>query len=137
EALGKSSVVPSIDFDTEGVVDIPVLNRNTEFRIPEIQINHSFNPFDEKTGQGREHNYHSKQTNTDGWEQLYAGFERQPAGEDNIPAALFDDEAERPAVVQAEYLQLKNKYIITAVKSGLMIIDQKRAHERILYEHFI
>ena len=138
ESLGKHNVVPSIDFDQSGSIDIPVLGKNnTQVRFPEITVNPDYNPFEQEK------------------KQSYGGFrpaeQNNGAGnsDDNMSMLWPDPEPflrsgkEEQLVISAESftgkkcLQLKQKYILTPVKSGLMIIDQRRAHERILFEKFM
>jgi DNA mismatch repair protein MutL len=138
ESLGKFSVVPSIDFNTEGVVEIPVLRKDTKIRTPEIDIDHAYNPFETKHSGGGKSDHHRNHVLPSGWEQLYNDSHKIPEAENATIERLFDDkEPEENISIDSEYLQLRNKYILTPVKSGLMVIDQKRAHERILYEQFI
>jgi DNA mismatch repair protein MutL len=134
EGLGKFNMVPSIDFETSDVIDIPVLSRHSGFAPPEVNINHSYNPFDneDKSESQAKPSYSypsNEKKQTDNWEQLYAGFDL--SDEKNTETAPVEEKKEN------HLFQLKGKYILTSVKSGLMIIDQKRAHERILYESFI
>jgi DNA mismatch repair protein MutL len=118
EALGKFSIIPSIDFNNEGIIDIPSLKKDTEIKVPKIPVNPEFNPFkpptDKSFSKNKLHN----------WEKLYSSFAE---GKDH-PQSLH---------LTSNMFQLKGKYILTSVKSGLMIIDQKRAHERILFEKYI
>lgn len=141
EALGKSSFVPSIDFDTYGVVDIPLVRPETEIRMPEIPVDYSFNPFNDqrKTFANQAQGQPVKGTNPvpERWQDLY-----QPSAENfqTAPTAnLFSKhESSLPESKEThQYLQVKNRFILTPVKSGLMLIDQKRAHERILFEKFL
>ncbi|QQS52518.1 MAG: DNA mismatch repair endonuclease MutL [Bacteroidota bacterium] len=141
EALGKSSFVPSIDFDTYGVVDIPLVRPETEIRMPEIPVDYSFNPFNDqrKTFANQAQGQPVKGTNPvpERWQDLY-----QPSAENfqTAPMAnLFSKhESSLPELKEThQYLQVKNRFILTPVKSGLMLIDQKRAHERILFEKFL
>ena len=122
EAFGRNNLSPSLDFDKEGVIDIPVLNRSSEIHLPEIRTNPDYNPFEEEGGAYRRHQpmQNSREpVYTDnryqGWEQLFE------------PAMVSDPPATR-------HVQVKNKYIFSPVKSGVMVIDQRRAHERILYD---
>ena len=139
EALGKSNVMPSIDFETEGVIDIPVLRRDTEIRAPHIEVNPAYNPFETNHSFSRKNIYQKEPAKIEGWEQLYSGFDKEIPGvnrSDN--KSLFDEEGiEEEVKTVPEYLQLRNKYILTSVKSGLMVIDQRRAHERVLFEDFM
>ena len=143
ETLGKTNVIPSIDFDTHGVIDIPVLKKNTPINTPDIPLDHSFNPFNDKPPKQKNElsanrSFESKKP-TDNWQKLYDGLEKSaPHNEAIDKLQLFsDEEQDNTSTKTNEYLQLKNKYILTSVKSGLMIIDQRHAHIRILYEKFI
>jgi len=134
EALGKHNMVPSLDFETTGVIDIPVFSKDQEIRPPEIQVNPEFNPFSgDSSGSPRQESYYHRET-VKNWERLYEGL-RQP---DNRPPQDFQKSID---IDQKEFttklIQYKNKYIIVPVKSGLMIIDQKRAHEKILYDKYL
>lgn len=138
EALGKSSAMPSIDFETEGVIDIPVLKKNTEIHSPEIKTDSSYNPFEESSN--RQFTEYRKKENIvpDGWESLYNDTANIKREDNEIQATLFGQFDENGIdIPKPEYIQIRNKYIITPVRSGMMIIDQKLAHERILYEQFI
>ena len=131
ESLGRFNIAPSLDFENEALIDIPV--RNSSDRLPEppsIEINPRFNPFDgeEKTFKRADFIYKFERDNVSHWEKL-------------IPASGKENEdpefAENIYETSRKFFQLKNKYIICTVKSGLMVIDQKRAHERILYEKYM
>jgi DNA mismatch repair protein MutL len=157
ETLAKSNSVPSIDFDTKGVIDIPIYNPSHEAPVsikpPELTVNKEYNPFRE-TGSHRF---------SDDWKALYEGFEsernavllpdkndRDEKPEEPHPAPTCpvnggiphlssggNDDAEIFANISNPCFQYKNRYIITPLKSGLVIIDQHRAHVRILYERYI
>lgn len=119
EAIGRHNLSPSLDFSKEGVIDIPVLTRDTEVHVPGIDTNPGYNPF-----AGEKSYNHEKRASPylderfDRWEQLFE------------PASGL-------AAPPKRNLQVKNKYILSPVKSGLMVIDQRRAHERILYERLL
>ena len=116
EAIGRHNLSPSLDFDKEGVIDIPVLPRDKEVHIPEISTNPDYNPFEEdRPISGSRPAQHYTNSRFQGWEQLFE------------PAVVSEATVTR-------HLQVKNKYIFSPVKSGVMMIDQRRAHERILYE---
>lgn len=145
EALGKFNVVPSIDFDQSGSVDIPMPLRDYgDVTIPEIKVNPDYNPFETQpqpgrfSGSGSPYTQSSVQkSNQTNWQSLYKGLEPQqemPANSQPYEPVQFKMEEQQAA---KNFVQFKNKYILTPVKSGLMIIDQKRAHERILYERLM
>ncbi|MCD4682991.1 MAG: DNA mismatch repair endonuclease MutL, partial [Bacteroidales bacterium] len=129
QSLGKFNIVPSLDFDSDPSVGINFTSKNANAQSPSIKIDPSYNPFE---------------TKVTGWENLYTrttGKEIINKETLDIPASTLevsgvkgeDDEAIENGVV----FQLHNKYIVTNVRSGLLVIDQHRAHERILFEEFI
>ncbi len=136
EALGKNSMIPSLDFNKEGDIDIPVLRKDTEINIPRERINPDYNPFEEEAGrqpyQAREQAVN--QSRYSHWESLFedidkAGRKISEALEENVGPGLDRSES--------NLFQFKQKYILLAVKSGLMVVDQQRGHERILYDRFL
>lgn len=137
ESLGKHNIVPSIDFDRKDADDIPFLTANTEIKIPTIEVNPDYNPFRETDNSS---NTKIKKNNQiDNWENLYNGIKNEEKHINHKASAItfFEKKTnENEIELQRSFIQLKNKYIATPVKSGLMIIDQRRAHERILFEKF-
>jgi DNA mismatch repair protein MutL len=136
ETLGKHSMVPSLDFNKEGDIDIPVLRKDTEIHIPRENINPDYNPFETDT---RGSSYRAgdqpvKQSAYSQWESLFVDIEK---AEQQIREALQESAGPEADRGESGLFQFKQKYILLAVKSGLMIIDQHRAHERILYDRFI
>ncbi len=144
ESLGKHNVVPSIDFDQSGNIDIPLPPKPTdEIQFPEIRINPDYNPF-ETEKQSLPGNFPKSpvaKKNLERWEDLYTGtqLKLRPEVRADQPENADDQFFINPPELFSgkKTLQLKQKYILTPVKSGLMVIDQKRAHERILFEKFM
>ena len=141
ESLGKHNVVPSIDFDQEGSIDIPMPPKDfSTVTIPGFTVNPDYNPFNEGQGIRPDRNYGYRLENPvpKGWEKLFEGAQRgglpQSENEAHQTKLRMGRQDEFSA---ARTLQVKQKYLFTPVKSGLMVIDQKRAHERILYEKFL
>ena len=136
ESLGKFNAVPSIDFDTEGSIPIPVFDNEKQTHTPQVNINPNYNPFKQ--------NSYSRPPKMD-WEALYNDFEKDVEAdeEDSTQASslnISQDQHSLPemtAQVFPDYYQYKQKYIFTSVKSGLMIIDQRRAHVRILFDKYL
>jgi DNA mismatch repair protein MutL len=133
ESLSKYAITPSIIFDMEGAPDIPVLEKNTQIVAPEISVDEGYNPF--KTSGAR----YSRPNATDGWEQFYNDFNKQSGGFD---ALVIESESEQKSVFENDvtkkrFLQIKDRYIATPIKSGLMVLDVCRAHQRILFEDFL
>ena len=129
EALGKFNIVPSIDFENEALVDIPTLSATSRIPdIPTIQINPNFNPFDnERPAKSRQKFCdHFEKEKSQNWKKLFVPLKEElPEREINITGS------------ERKFFQIKGKYIACPVISGIMLIDQKRAHERILYEKYL
>lgn len=139
EALGKFNEVPTIDFDTEGAIDIPIHDPSKSTFQPRVNVDPSYNPFKSPVGSG----YQRPKFDLD---QLYQGFTKDQGGLDIPEEPLADvnifnqDNKSTPEKVVSEmvvHYQYKNRYILTSVKSGLMLIDQHRAHVRILFDQFL
>ncbi|WP_315578341.1 DNA mismatch repair endonuclease MutL [Hoylesella oralis] len=129
EAVGLFNDVPSIDFDMQGSPDIPVFDSHSNAAVPKVQYNPTYNPFDKQS--------QSSKANSD-WEQLYEGLEQG----NNRQIDMFETDTEKgtESIItdkSPSHYQYKGRYIMTAVKSGLMIIDQHRAHVRVLYEQYL
>lgn len=150
EALAKSSAIPTIDFDQEGTIDIPVYNppakkAGTEaapasYSAPAVEVNPGYDPFASSSG--------AKRPEFD-WSKLYQGFE-EDRGAVRIASKAFveapaeespDEAALNPEALGAEALnvcyQYKGRYVVTSLKSGLAVIDQYRAHVRVLFDQYL
>lgn len=131
EALGRFNIVPSLDFENEALVDIPVRSSSTLIPgMPAIKINADFNPFENEDPEQNRQGYFERfeRENIENWEKLYASINRD------------EERTERPEKItesSRKFFHIKGKYIVCPVISGLMLIDQKRAHERILFEQFL
>ncbi|HEY3369388.1 MAG TPA: DNA mismatch repair endonuclease MutL [Prolixibacteraceae bacterium] len=144
EALGKFNIVPSIDFDQAGSVDIPMPLRDyADVHAPEIEIDKAYNPFEQrpasKTAYPTDSGFKpatSQRSNLTNWQSMYKGLETNREEQTQHPDEPLQFRMEEQQTVKSS-VQFKNKYILTPVKSGLMVIDQKRAHERILYERLM
>jgi DNA mismatch repair protein MutL len=146
ESLGKFNMVPSIDFDQSGSFDIPLMPRSTDgIVMPQIQYNPNYNPFEIKNDSNSSYNYPKDSSpDTHNWEKLYGPgnsdemfFPTEDKDETIVQSSLFGESEAKPAKQHNNYIILRNRYILTPVKSGLMIIDQVRANQRILYEQFL
>jgi DNA mismatch repair protein MutL len=143
ESLGKFSIVPSIDFEIDRSVEIPVLSRATDINLPQIDIDATFDPFkteEKKSVSVRSDFSRHSRSLPNNWQDLYDGFENEPKAEPRIPnfEPVENKGADDVQVSkQQQFLQVKNKYILTPSKSGLLLIDQRRAHLRILFEQYL
>ena len=134
DAIGKFCEIPQIDFDTEGCPDIPVFEPGRQAKPPQLSYTSAYNPFKQHVERPAKP--------AEGWEQLYDQLSQHRPTETEI----FDDTSNESQPVESETLveekspihyQYKGRYIMTAVKSGLMIIDQHRADVRIRYERYL
>ena len=124
-SLGMFQVSPILDFDRDPAFDTPYsLAQNKLTKIPSVEIDSSFNPFQQVDLMQTKA---SKET----WESLYSGL--------NISAIQTNSDDELKMAVEQipKVFQLFKKYIVTSTRSGLLIINQKRAHQRVLYEAFL
>lgn len=157
ESLGKFNAVPSIDFDTEDMPDIPVFEQVLPPSPPKVHYNADFNPFKTSaSGGGGSSSYTRPKVD---WEGLYGGLEKaskmnQPAPEPDFefeesfvsPEEVAEESVAAPGTLYPDetsvgrsnlHLQFKGRFILTSVKSGLMLIDQHRAHIRVLFDRYI
>ena len=124
-SLGMFQVSPILDFDRDPAFDTPYsLAQNNPTKIPSVEIDSSFNPFQQVDLMQTKA---SKET----WESLYSGL--------NISAIQTNSDDELKMAVEQipKVFQLFKKYIVTSTRSGLLIINQNRAHQRVLYEAFL
>ena len=121
DAIGKFCEVPQIEFDTVGKPEFPIFNPSFEnIQTPKVSYNPDYNPFKKK-------DYGSTTKVPSEWQTLYEG----PDESSLVPSSSLIDEK------SPVHYQYKGRYVMTAVKSGLMIIDQHRADIRILYERYL
>ncbi|MFO7869612.1 MAG: DNA mismatch repair endonuclease MutL [Bacteroidales bacterium] len=132
-SLGKSNIVPSLDFsDDTNYEDMFTKSSSDPVKVPGFDVNPGYNPFTNST-------FEKEDPNLRNWEQLFEDFEQTP--EPDIPEQTFESalnsQSSSQTMQQPTCLQIHKKYIVTQGKTGLMIIDIKRAHSRILYEKFL
>ncbi|MCL2597838.1 MAG: DNA mismatch repair endonuclease MutL [Paludibacter sp.] len=134
EALGKFQVAPPIDFDTEGAPTFPVRQAKnfSDIRPPQVNFNPQYNPFDSNNTYKR---------NADNWEKLYSGLQTLEKSSENIDITekLFEENIlhDIENKKDTDFFQLKNRFIALGIHSGLLLIEQHRAHIRILFDKII
>lgn len=148
-SLGMFNVVPVLDFERDATLDTPYNYKNKEADMPIIQVDSSYNPFTSSNEPVKSSVYTSsfntrgshKNENNASWESLYVGLkqdtfevEKNALETDGVLSKLFDEEATE---TKSLVYQLNRKYIVNSIKSGLLIIHQSRAHQRVLYEQFL
>jgi DNA mismatch repair protein MutL len=144
--LGQFNVAPVLDFDRDPNLDTPYQYQNKEAEYPTIQVDSNFNPFANekpvKTTSSSSGSSYRKTETQPSWESLYVGLKQSTQEiteitfeDDAVTSSLFE-ENEVEQEVKRTY-QIHKKYIVSPIKSGMVIINQKRAHERVLYEEFL
>ena len=153
EVLGRSNMAPTIDFDVADCPDIPVFaSGNGLPNPPELTVDTNYNPF--RQSGGNEYKRSALR-----WDELYKGVEGSTVGREvRFDALATEDmpwdivsavnsgpsqaeqlffEEDDSTVVDSDCYQYKGRYIVTSAKSGLMLIDQHRAHVRILFDRYL
>ncbi len=143
-SLGKANLAPSLDFNSEMSFEIDYSKAVTQ---PTVNVNPDYNPFKSgstKSGSGGAYQAPKEsslqQNNQQNWEKLYEGYTKADYKEE-LQNLQIEAEAEQTQLAydngHYKAFQLYNKYIVSAHQNGLLVIDQQRAHERILYEHYL
>lgn len=137
-ALGKANVGPSLDFDSEMSVSLDAQSENRIITQPKVSYNQNYNPFTNSTGTVSVENQLQK-ANKQHWETMFEGFKNTQ--ENTITAS---DVSHQNALEELKnesinfiFFQLNQKYIVTTFNKNVLIVDQQRAHERIVYEHYL
>ena len=143
-ALGKANLAPSLDFNSEMSFEI---DYTKSVSAPTVTVNPDYNPFSSSSSKSSGGSSYKQPVESDlqkhnkqNWESLYQNYSNTDYRSENENLQL-EKQAEQTQiehdVFSAKGFQLYNKYIISAHENGLLVIDQQRAHERILYEHYI
>ncbi|MBM1106697.1 DNA mismatch repair endonuclease MutL [Aurantibacter crassamenti] len=142
-SLGQFSVVPALDFEQDQNLEVPYSYTNKGAEIPKVEVDSAYNPFAESKSNTAQM---PRKKSTKGWESLYVGLESK-VGQDvdfsslsfeseTITGSVFENDEDELLSVSTTF-QLHRKYVVTTVRSGMLIIDQGRAHQRVLYERFL
>ncbi len=144
-SLGQFNIAPVLDFERDPSLDTPYHFTKKETSTPAIEVDRSFNPFKETYISGKQTTAFKQQTLSN-WDSLYVGLESKGTKTEHDFSEVHFESAEfTPSIfkddtqvnqTQTTY-QLHNKYIVSTIKSGMLVIDQHRAHQRILYEDFL
>ena len=134
KAIGQHNLSPMIDFDESPELNNDfgsALGMSKPLTIPSVQMDPNFNPFRKESSPRETHWVGSYQpqrnTPSDDWRLLYGERTDQPSGNSETKEATSNN----------QYLQVNQSYIVTTVKSGMLVIDQHLAHTRVLFEKFL
>jgi DNA mismatch repair protein MutL len=138
KALGKFSLSPALDFDTEQSINIPSMPEDYVPKQPKINVDPDYDPFRQVSGSDKQF---AKKPVDEHWQKLY---KTETPSQSSLLLRTDQDEPEKEQEEIAasftesnQLLQVNGRYIITRVKSGLMIIDQHYAHQRIIYDRLM
>ncbi|NKI27710.1 DNA mismatch repair endonuclease MutL [Arenibacter sp. 6A1] len=144
-SLGQFNVMPSLDFDKNQNLETPYEYKDKLVQQPKINVDSNFNPFKEEMLRTNYRPNFQKQP-TKGWESMYVGIDAEDDEKeadtsityesDTITGSIFEGKKSNFETASTTF-QLRRKYIVTTIKSGMVVIDQSRAHQRVLYERFL
>ncbi|MGB5554921.1 MAG: DNA mismatch repair endonuclease MutL [Flavobacteriaceae bacterium] len=142
-SLGQFSVVPALDFEHDQNLETPYAFKDKGAVVPQISVDAGFNPFKDES-KAKTLRY-SKSGGNASWESMYVGLDTLEKSDnfsnvrfesDTITGSIFDNQYDNFQATATTF-QLRRKYIVTTIKSGMVVIDQGRAHQRVLYEKFL
>ncbi len=143
-SLGQFNIAPVLDFESDTSLNTPYSYKGKAGQTPTIQVDSDFNPFADKA-KPKQANYGKQLKSPAHWESLYVGLESKSNAnklqnaefnleQDETTEQIFSSDA---VANEKTTFQLRQKYIVSTIKSGMLIIDQNRAHQRILYESLL
>ncbi len=140
-ALGKANLAPTLDFNSEMSFEIDYSKR---VQAPTVTVNPDYNPFNSDKSSAGSYSQPQKtptqKSNQQSWEKLYDNY-NDANYKQELDNMQLEQKAEQKQLIEHhltyKYFQVYNKYIVTSHENGVLVIDQQRAHERILYEHYI
>ncbi|MDO8998245.1 MAG: DNA mismatch repair endonuclease MutL [Bacteroidota bacterium] len=136
-ALGKASAGPSLDFDSEMSLNIDAQSENRILTQPKVSYNQNYNPFNSNTSSSSDNSL--QKANKQHWETMFDGFKNTQENTEVVSNNTKQNALEelKSESVAFSFFQLNKKYIVTTYNKNVLIVDQQRAHERIVYEHYL
>ncbi|MDR5589866.1 DNA mismatch repair endonuclease MutL [Christiangramia sp. SM2212] len=145
-SLGQFNVAPMLDFERDSELDTPYDYKNKEADVPQVEVDRNFNPF-QNEGNPRTNfsgGTNFKKDKSAQWESLYSGMQSETEVETDIRQIEFESEevtgnlfGAKEEQTEKSTFQVQKKYIVSTLKSGILVIDQHRAHTRVLYEELL
>ncbi len=140
QALGKYNISPTLDFERETGFDLPYDMRNQDPKEPQIKVDTSYNPFNSSSGNGKSGNTAIKNAGFGSSAEIkqedWSNFYQVLAKDEPEQLLTISDEEANILDPNKNYLQ-KGAYLITESKSGLLLINRRRAMHRILYDEMM
>jgi DNA mismatch repair protein MutL len=131
-SLGQYNVAPVLDFNRDANLDTSYHQNKSTLKssTPKITVDPDFNPFNE-IKQKEIHFPYQREQKSQNWETLYSSVS---IADEQKQDELFTDQQE---VKTQKTFQIQRKYVMSLIKSGVVLIHQSLAHQRILYEEFL
>ena len=145
-SLGQFNVAPILDFERDSELDTPYDYKNKEINNPQIEVDRNFNPFKNEgiSGSSYTGGGNFRREKPAEWESLYSGMQQETQTDVDVKQIEFESEevtgnlfGAREEMPDKSTFQLHKKYIVSTLKSGILVIDQHRAHTRVLYEELL
>jgi len=131
-SLGQFNITPVLDFNRDSTLDTPYNFKNKGVvSTPRISVDPEFNPFKEEEKRSFTSSSYSAQKQTESWESLYTSV---AITDEEKESELFENQQESKT---QKTFQIQRKYILSSIKSGVVLIHQSLAHQRVLYEQFL
>lgn len=141
--MGQFNIAPVLDFEHISSMDTPYDFKNKEASNPVVEVDRSFNPFKDENRSVKTNQSYKKEP-IDSWESLYVGLESKGNNIEGFSKLQLESDEEMPSMFDnankektKKTFQIHGKYIVNTIKSGMLLIDQHRAHQRVLYEQFL
>ncbi len=138
-SLGKFNISPTLDFERETAFDNLISKDKTSIRPPSVSFNPEYNPFSSQGGISSGQPSQSQRLDPEKWEQLFTDklsvADNAATGQQTVLSPDWET-SDKPTTAQ-KAISIHGRYILAPVKSGLMLIDQRRALERIFYERML
>lgn len=131
-SLGQFNIMPLLDFERDSSMDPHYSLQGQTPKVPQIEVDADFNPF--ASG-----GYRPKQ-DSGSWSSLYVGLQAEEPGHSlevesqEVTGTLFEEDAQESDQIT---VQIQNKFIVTTIKQGLIVVHQNFAHQRIIYERLL
>jgi len=124
-SLGIFQVIPTLDFEQNPSFEVPYSFKEKNPIPPPVEVDSSFNPFQTNS------EFNSTKVKPEQWETIFSGIQIDPSDESSQESSLLD------VPQRTRVFQLFLKYIVCPLQSSMILIDQNRAHQRVLYERFL
>lgn len=126
-ALGQHNITPSLDFNRDPAFDTTA-PKDVNLKMPTINVDTNYNPFEKQSTLPKK--------NTENWEKLFElnSEQEEKISENKIVQSSIETNDDYN---QKTLVQIQDKYILSPIKSGIMVVHQQRAHQKILFNKYI